>query len=250
MKKKIIREALGLDLFFNLKKDERAALKILHKKYAGQGGIYSRDIDEMMEILEDLGFNITHSLKIANLYKKNREYLFKDYHEKYLDTSESDIMYKLFDKLSIGTELSNNQKINLKLKEALNSSGLPEKNIENLSLALWGLTNTFMFYIGYSDSKKIFSQKWKCLIDYNFKNLQTLNSDLKSIPFDVRISDIEGEFPIPELQGSTDTIEIPITFDFENITKNDLYDIILNNKESLLSDVIDRIKEIISHEED
>ena len=63
---------------------------------------------------------------------------------------------------------------------------------------------------------------------YNYSELVNMSGDIKQIPFIIKLRDIEYDFPMPELEGSKDKINIPINFDIENIEKNDIYEIIFS----------------------
>lgn len=241
--KKLIREALGLDTLFNLNKDEKVALKFLHKKYEKIEYTFQIRIEEMLNYLEEMGFNFTTSMKLASLYKNNRDKLFKQYHEKYYDIYESQIIYAALSKfMSSDRDASESEKI---LKEKFKNSILPKKFGENVFyVALWAHPDEISFYITHGNTG---SDRWKCIMTYSYKNLENKVGDIKSIPFDVKIRDIEGSsFPIPELEGSTDRIEIPITFNIEDLSKNDIYEIVFGDKNSLYTDFIERMLQIMS----
>lgn len=245
--KKLIRETLGLDLFYNLGKDEKVALKFLHKKYSNEKYDFSLNVNEMIDLVEDMGFNFTTSMKLANLYKNHRDRLFKDFHEKYYDLDESKIVYNALQRY-IGENVKDNELDKL-LKNRFNSSMLSKKyDPTDFYVANWNYSDLAGFYIKYQTT---FTNRWKCIVDYNFSDLKEKSGELKSIPFKVSIRSIEGEsFPMPELEGVSEIIEIPITFDIENMTKKDIYDIYLGETNSLFTDFDKRMMEIMSSEED
>jgi hypothetical protein len=55
-------------------------------------------MNELIDDIENLGFTFTTSMKLAKLYKTQRDYLFKEYDEKYLFSSNSEILSEAFKK--------------------------------------------------------------------------------------------------------------------------------------------------------
>ena len=82
--KNLISEALVLDNAFNLPNDQKTALKFLHKKYKDVKYEFELRMNDLIDDVENLGFTFTTSMKLAKLYKTQRDYLFKEYDEKYL----------------------------------------------------------------------------------------------------------------------------------------------------------------------
>jgi hypothetical protein len=243
--KKLIREALGLELFFNLNKEEKFALNFLHKRYKDINYDFQLITNDMVNELEDLGFNFTTSIKLASLYKNNRDKLFKDYHEKYYELNESKIVHAALTKY-LGQQ-SDETKLRSMFTERFKTSSLAKKfGDENFFLSFWSssYSDDVSFYVLYSTLTS--NNKWKCIVKYDFTDLSKKSGDINSIPFTVTIKGIEHDFPIPELEGSTDTIEIPINFNVENITRNDVYEIVFGEKNSLVSDLDERLIEIMS----
>jgi hypothetical protein len=244
--KKLIRETLGLDLFYNLGKDEKVALKFLHKKYSNEKYDFSLNVNEMIDLVEDMGFNFTTSMKLANLYKNHRDRLFKDFHEKYYDLDESKIVYNALQRYIGGN--AKETEINSLVTNRFKSSMLSKK-YDPIDFFIWNWNHSGLagFYLTYSNS---INNRWKCIVKYDFSNLLKMSGELKSIPFEVTIESIEGNFPMPELEGVSEMIEIPITFDIENMTKKDIYDIYLGENNSLFADFDKRIMEIMSSDKD
>jgi len=73
-----------------------------------------------------------------------------------------------------------------------------------------------------------------------------MDKDINTIPLKVTIKNIEGNFPVPELEGSSDMINIPIDFDVEEMTKKDVHKILLGDKNSITSDLEERLSQIMS----
>lgn len=241
--KKIITEALGLDFLFDLKKDEKVALKFLHKRYLDVKYNFELKTNELVDYLEDMGFNFTTSMKLATLYKNNREQLFKDYHEKYYSTTEAEILHNGLNKF-IGSK-SNEDEVKNKLNERFESSKLAKEfGYDNFYLNCWPFEDAFSFYISYHSPQSI--NRWKTVMTYHYKDLEKMSGNIDKIPFIVEIRKIEGNFPMPELEGSKDKIEIPITFDIDELNKKDIYNIAFGKENSLFSDFDDRLMEIIS----
>jgi len=243
--KKIIKEALGLDVLFNLKKDEKSAIRFLHRKYSDVKYNFELRNNELIDFLEDMGFNFTTSMKLTNLYKNNREQLFKDYHEKYYSTSETEIIFNALEKF-IGYK-SNADELTDLVRERLRNSMLAKKfGFDSFYFASWTHSGQFSIYVTYTPPNSGWKHLWKCVMTYDFSELDDKSGKIDKIPFVVSIRGIEGDFPIPELEGSKDKIEIPITFDLDELNKNDIYNIVLGDKNSLVNDFDERMYEIMS----
>lgn len=243
--KKIIKEALGLDVLFNLKKDEKSAIKFLHKRYKDIEYNFQLRINDLVDFLEDMGFNFTTSMKLATIYKNNREQLFRDYHEKYYNITETEIIYNSLEKF-IG-EKGNDEEITNLSRQRFKESELANKfGYDSFYIAVWVHSNQISFYITYTKPDSGWKQTWKCIMTYNFRGLEDKVGSIDKIPFIVNIRDIDGDFPIPELEGSNDKIEIPITFDIDELNKNDIYNIVLGKDNSLFKDFDERMVEIMS----
>jgi hypothetical protein len=91
-------------------------------------------------------------------------------------------------------------------------------------------------------------KKWKAIFKVDFNDLKNLVEsgveDIDYIPFKVTISDIEYNFPIPELNNSTDEIKIPIDFDVNNLNKNQCIEIIFGEKNSIFTHLENIITDI------
>lgn len=245
VKKNIIKEALGLDVLFNLKKDEKSAIKFLHKKYENVEYNFLLRLNELIDFLEDMGFNYTTSMKLATLYKNNRDQLFKNFHEKYYNTSESEIIYNALEKFSYYK--NNEEELTQLLRKRFKNSKLAKKyGYDSFYIAPWATSNQISFYMTYTKPGSGWRNTWKIIMNYNYKSLEDKVGFIDKIPFIVSIRDIEGDFPVPELEGSTDNVEIPITFDIDELNRNDIYDIILGKENSLFNDFDERMGEIMS----
>lgn len=243
--KKIINEALGLDVLYNLKKDEKSALKFLHKKYKDVEYTFQLRTNELVDFVEDMGFNFTTSMKLATLYKNNRDQLFKEFHEKYYNISESEIVYNALEKFSYYK--NNEDELTDLMRKRFKDSNLAKQfGYDRFYIAPWSHSNEISFYITYTKPDSGWRNTWKTIMSYNYRSLEDKVGSIDKIPFIVSMRGIEGDFPVPELEGSTDKIEIPITFDLDELNRNDIYNIILGKENSLFNDFDERMSEIMS----
>ena len=237
--RRIITETIVLDTLSKLNNTEKTALKYLHRKYSDKGSL---DINEMIDSLEDLGFNFTNSMKLSTFYQKNREYLFKDVEEEFDSTRESEILYraiqKFVNKVSPSV-IEDYAKGRIKVSELTKKYGR-----ESFSVSVWQGFTSFSFYLSYYTENQ-FKAKWNIIIDYKYDKMLTNKGKITSIPFDMSVYKIDGDFPIPELLGSKDTVEIPVNFDINEMTKEDIYFLLFDIENSLFSDFEDRIMEIM-----
>ncbi len=237
---KIITETIVLDTLSKLTNAEKTALKYLHRKYGKESSL---DINEMVDVLEDLGFNFTNSMKLSTFYKNNREYLFKDVDEEYESTHESEIVYQAIEKFvnRVGSGTMEDY-----IRGRLNISELSKKYGRNsFWISFWQGTDNFSFYLSYYTPESGHKPKWNIVIEYRYDKMLTNKDKIKSVPFDMLVYKVDGDFPIPELKGSKDTVEIPVNFDINEMTKEDIYFLLFDVENSLFSDFEDRILEIM-----
>ena len=253
--KNLISEALVLDSAFNLPNDQKTALKFLHKKYKDVKYEFELRMNDLIDDIENLGFTFTVSMKLAKLYKTQRDYLFKEYDEKYLFSSNSEILAEAFKKYIFNgpeDELSRITKIRIKKSKLSKLYGE-----DSFYTAFWGSSygSTITFYliyepkhdkdgnyISYSESNKI---KWKALFSYNLSDLTELEGTITSIPVTATIRDIEHNFPIPELNGSRDVFTLPVKLDVEEIDRKYVLELVFGKKNSIFNHFENLLEEIL-----
>lgn len=241
---KFILETLVIDTISNISEEDKKVLIMLHKLY-GKKSSWMLDINEIVNFIEEIGFSYTKSLKLATYYKKNRDLLFTEYSNIGGDVYTSKILYKFLEKYLGDDKVT---KWATMTKEKIDNSEEFKKyeGKVNISSTLWQHYNDqvsfFIFnYKGYDSPLN-----WSCMISYSFKDLENMDKDINTIPLKVTIKNIEGNFPVPELEGSSDMINIPIDFDIEEMSKKDVHKILLGDKNSITSNLEERLSQIMS----
>ena len=241
---KFILEALVIDTISNISEEDKKLLNLLHKLYSKKSS-WMLDVNEIVNFIEEIGFSYTKSLKLTTYYIKNRDLLFTEYSDISGSIHTSKILYKFLEKYLADDKIN---KWGDLVKEKVDNSEEFKKYGDKveISTTLWqhygDQISFFIFnYIDYQNPLN-----WSCLITYSFKDLEKMDTDVDRIPLKVSIKNIEGNFPVPELEGSFDMIDIPIDFDVEDISKKDIHKILLGDKNSITSDLEERLAEILS----
>lgn len=253
--KNLISEALVLDTAFNLPNDQKTALKFLHKKYKDVKYDFELGMNQLIDDVETLGFSFTTSMKLAKLYKTQRDYIFKEYDEKYLFSSNSEILAEAFRKYILSgpeDELTRITRIRLK-KSKLSKLYGEDSFYSSIWTSAWGSTISFYLiyeprndkdgnYLTYSESSKI---KWKAVFRYDLSKLSELEGTIKSIPVTASIGDFEYNFPMPELNNSKDVFSLPVKLDVEEIDKKYILELVFGKKNSIFNHFENLVEEIL-----
>lgn len=256
-KNTFLNETTVLDTLTNLSKLEKSALKVLHSRFKHVKYEFDMPMNKLIDILEDdLDFNFTTSLKIAKIYRTKRDFLFKD-----IDLEEEnsiEIILHLLNKF-------------ISLKYMVEIEELIKKKIVDGNITKqYGKENFFFSpYIGSVDKKielyvdfepynfkgrqlnreEMKSKQWAARFGFDYLGLEEMfNKGVKEIdyiPFNLNIHGIKGNFPLPDLENHTEVVKIPINFDINNPTKNDLLDVIIGDNNSLLSHLEDIVLKIL-----
>jgi hypothetical protein len=241
---KFILEALVIDTISNISREDKSLLNLLHKLYGGKSS-WMLDVNEIIDFMEEMGYSYTKSLKMVTYYKKNRDLLFTEYSDIDSDVHRSKILYNFLGKYLADDKFN---KWGDRVKEKVDNSEEFKKYGDKgkISTTLWqhygDQIGFFIFnYINYQSPLN-----WSCLITYSFKDLEKMDMDVDTIPLKVGIKNIEGNFPVPELEGSFDMINIPIDFDVEEMGRKDVEKILLGDNNSITSDLVERLDQIMS----
>ncbi len=239
--RKLIKEVLVLDTLSNLSKEQKLGIKFLHREYGNVNYEHDLNVDKMTDDLEEmLGFDYKSSRMLANFYKKNRTYLFKDMDEEYLDTVESDLLYGALKKY-----LTNVSKSDLEeyINEGIKKSKL--NDISNLYVGVSYFLDTLTIIV--FNEKTMFSNKTqRCIFNYNLEKLKDMEGKVTHIPFILTIKGIENDFIPTYLENTKYEVNLPINFEIKNINKKNILDLILGKENSIISDFVDRMYDILS----
>lgn len=241
---KFILEALVIDTISNISREDKSLLNLLHKLYGGKSS-WMLDVNEIIDFMEEMGYSYTKSLKMVTYYKKNRDLLFTEYSDVDGGVNTSKILYNFLSKYLADDRIN---KWGDRVKQKVDNSEEFKKYGDKvkISTTLWqhygDQIGFFVFnYIDYQNPLN-----WSCLITYSFKDLEKMDMDVDTIPLKVGIKNIEGNFPVPELEESFDMINIPIDFDVEEMDRKDAEKILLGDKNSITSDLEERLGQIMS----
>lgn len=258
--KKLLTEALIIDKF-GLTKEEKYAIQYLHQKF-GNTSSWALSFNKMVDMLEDvLGFSFTVSAKLAKIYINYRDFIFKEINEKYFSMDETEIIYEFLSKYLSSDRYENEFK--KKFEDVIKKSHLADLYGDDsfyTSIFTNTYSNSIIFYVVFEPTKigdvsltalESRNLKWKAMFQVDFRKLESMVKQKqnigKEIPFNLTIRDIEYNFPIPELEGSTDEFTIPFDLDIDNLNFNDIQKLVFDQKNSIVNYVLDIIKEINTH---
>jgi len=257
-----LNETTVLDTLTNLSKLEKSALKVLHSRFKDVKYEFQIPMNELIDILEDdLDFNFTSSLKIAKIYRTKRDFLFKD-----IDLEEEnsiEIILHLLNKfLSVKYMTEIEELIKRKVVDGNLTKQYGKENFffspyigpTNKKIELYVDFDPYNFKGRQLNREEKKSKQWSARFGFDYLGLEEMYKngvkDIDYIPFNLKIFDIKGNFPLPDLENHTEIVKIPINFDINNPTKNDLLDIIIGDNNSLLSHLEDIILKIVGLVED